>query len=902
MAVGLPMAARLLILGAIAPAAVAVLPSWGKSFLEVRSSGAQAASSKSMWASISLALADAELSSSGLATQMRIARSTGGPSTLKEYCAGPNAGGADAPHFEEGEQVNGNWHHLGTMYPGTVDHVNEDGTVNIKYDDGFVEEHVAANQFEEVEDTEEQKAQKKASKPQDDPACELDEFVDETKKGTEEAFGDVSLWLKNGGDADSEEGAEKQANQEEEKKAEIKRKAEEEKEKEKAADDKAQAKGAVFDKATDDSSAQEKKASEMEQLKQALADADAEIGDLQLQVDDSDRQLQQLDDGVEDDAVGNKTAVDTLIDRYKKRLGRRQREIQRLKDMLRDKQRDLDMARASAPSLAEIVEKVNDISKNCDKAKLRMANLEKDGELDPELKSSLENVFKQVEKLQLQMTALLAAQEQAQKANAKLSASLNGTNATNATGSMEDLEAEEARLALIAAAQATADDLRGVSAVTNQLDTGVHPHGAKWWRYRYEHSYVEALLMIFVTFIIMIWERLYTYIREHFWDAAVVERLSLLAHGTMYIKWLEYFSGQMMVCLLSFITVWVLSKFTHVFETLPYYLGDSEHMHLPHTSEEYRVIAIDICVILFVTVIMYFGLVFAVCHQTTIKLDEWARIERNHEDKTPRAGAVVVAAAAEYVAMKNYFFAQMETDDNRARFEKVLKNAKDVKHDLKNPKATFQLWVYLRLSVRHTVDHLYRFGWLQWLSIVLTFCVFCSLHRFAHMGYVRIMSFYGVASLILVIAMVFWIQKVKGFAKSEEAQSGKPTAAAAAFCSKYNTEVWVMMILHYLFFFNCYGVARMICQPWMWELHFKPVLCLTIFSVLLAIGFVFFVAPMIPSFACALAFPPYCDDENWDQLEDAAEEDKSAEAEYMKEPAPMSPKLSRSGTLTAGNL
>merc|ERR1719353_2202097 len=73
---------------------------------------------------------------------------------------------------------------------------------------------------------------------------------------------------------------------------------------------------------------------------------------------------------------------------------------------------------------------------------------------------------------------------------------------------------------------------------------------------------------------------------------------------------------------------------------------------------------------------------------------------------------------------------------------------------------------------------------------------------------------------------------------------------------------FVLGLLEFCLFFVCYGVARMICQPWMWELHFWPVFFLTIVAIVSAALFVFVVAPGIPSFICVMAMPPYVDPYN----------------------------------------
>merc|ERR1719213_565741 len=84
--------------------------------------------------------------------------------------------------------------------------------------------------------------------------------------------------------------------------------------------------------------------------------------------------------------------------------------------------------------------------------------------------------------------------------------------------------------------------------------------------------------------------------------------------------------------------------------------------------------------------------------------------------------------------------------------------------------------------------------------------------------------------------------------------------------NKFPTEVIFLGLLQFCLFFTCYGVARMICQTWMWELHFWPVLCLTITAAVVAVLFIWLVSPAIPMFAVAMSIPPYVDDSNLENM------------------------------------
>merc|ERR1719316_2406725 len=108
-----------------------------------------------------------------------------------------------------------------------------------------------------------------------------------------------------------------------------------------------------------------------------------------------------------------------------------------------------------------------------------------------------------------------------------------------------------------------------------------------------------------------------------------------------------------------------------------------------------------------------------------------------------------------------------------------------------------------------------------------------NLHRYQHMGYIRIMGALLLTFIVVLLGMAEWV---------------------------------MVFVLHYILFFLCYGAARFLCQKWMWQLHFWPVFMLLCLIVLLSAVFVFLIAPMIPLFAAAMAMPPYVDPSNAEMI------------------------------------
>jgi len=120
-------------------------------------------------------------------------------------------------------------------------------------------------------------------------------------------------------------------------------------------------------------------------------------------------------------------------------------------------------------------------------------------------------VLAQEKALRAQFDLLIQAEKQSDQAEKA------AEQAKNAIRTADDTMQEEAKKAansaksaastaersLRVAAESMASELSVVEDTANLLDTGVHPHGAKWWRYRYEHAYIEALLMVFITWLML---------------------------------------------------------------------------------------------------------------------------------------------------------------------------------------------------------------------------------------------------------------------------------------------------------------------------------------------------------------------------------------------------------------
>jgi len=790
-----------------------------------RLDGTMNASLNAASAELVAAVADAEIGEDMRSISLRNdGGESGGSSGLKGYCAG------DDGTFQEDMRVEADWKNYGTFYPGKVKDVNKDGTYDIKYDDGFTEKRVKMKNVNEVEE-------KKKMPPKDDPACQVLDGLEKIKKNVKKANKDVSAWLAN-------QRAKRSGKLPEVTPPPIKV--------EKAP---APAPAGAPAEATPVKSDDPDKNAKLEKLKAKLAAKDEEIRQLEAEVSANDEEIRSAMSGGEGRDV---RTIDDLIAEYESAIARKQEWIDFLKNKKIQQNNQLTSLGHSSVDLDDVDSSVAEIELDVAEVKEKRDELEKADKLDPELGSAIDTIVGQAAKLREKLDVLISADKRAEKQR-KLAAERAAAREAKGEPAETEEEAAVAKAAeedVLKAAEGVDDELRAVDDGAKKLDNGVIPHGAKWWRYRYEHSFVEAVLMIFILFLFIFWERFFHFIRDEAYKRSDMDHFVRMEHSTLYISWLEFFTGELMVCLLVFLTVWLLGKLNllHYFAVV---LKKSDDLHLPHTGAEYEHVAVDMCVVLFWAICLYFLLALSIVHASMRRIGEWAELDQQAEAATDGALTFrlhrrfnIASSPAEWVELKRYMTHSISIDP-------VLRE--QVLGDMEFGSLEFQLWTYLRANIREGTDVFFQFGVLPWSLIICTFVVFMALHYYMHMGYVRIMSFFLALLAVQLIILVWVVARLSnGLTEAKQSRESQ-RIVSDGFHNRYSSEKMLALTCFYNLFILCYGISRVVCQPWMWELHFWVVTYLTIASMIMVIFFCLVVAPLFPLFMAVMALPPHID-------------------------------------------
>jgi hypothetical protein len=398
-----------------------------------------------------------------------------GPATLAEYCAGGQTRQERQTAIDEGTRVKANWEGYGTMYPGKITDKNGDGSVDIKYDDGFTENRV---DVDDVKVRKNQGSLLQQTAPRDDPACKLQDFLEKLKKQLEAINGMVHQWLaaqraKVAGDKASPPPP-----------ASMKPVV--------RAANAAPAPAVAADAAHSD---------ELEKLKAELADRDKFLAELEKMVADNEKELQRH--SPQPAPPPGIASVDDLISEYKQKIAQRDARIAELQKVIQQQQNELAQLSGNQLSLSEIDAAVRDLEKDVADAERKRDELEAAGQLDPELRHIIDSIIEALKKLRAKVDNLMLLEAKAEReravadkaaaeaaARAREEAKAEGRDPEEAAKeAVEDAKRKtsetlkSADLEAMKAAQEMGKDLEEAGEGATKLDTGLHPHGEKWWRY-----------------------------------------------------------------------------------------------------------------------------------------------------------------------------------------------------------------------------------------------------------------------------------------------------------------------------------------------------------------------------------------------------------------------------------
>lgn len=505
-------------------------------------------------------------------------------------------------------------------------------------------------------------------------------------------------------------------------------------------------------------------------------------------------------------------------------------------------------------NLLKVMERGKAVEQDLDHIEAKTKELEKEGKMDPELESVIDDVLKKGKQMKDKTKAMV-------NAVVKTFASNDAASAKNVTDAVKELEY----------------GLRDVKTSASGFDTFVTPNKRKWWRWRHEYSFVEAGIMLCIVPLMVLYKYIFTLFYDrhseaysNMWFAALLSDVK-----TLFSHWLECAAAEAFLSLCVALTVWLVATFGGL-DFLVFYIHDDK-MYLPTTADQYRIMAVNLSMQLCLSLIVYQSLMCATISASVWKIKKWRDYDEkwmvgesslHHQRGTHhlRASAsstsshgmmeliqtgVTLTANSKYPQLRQYF---MESLDKHPQIKSKIEEI----HPLSK---SFPFADYLAVNVRLYLDGMVEISYKTWAAIWVTYVVFMLLHRFAEMTYVRIMTFFAVLLAVALLGMVHVLhdtsRRMKEWNMKDEDEKADEIERAIAWAKRIDVEQLLSHLLQFTLWFLCYGFVRMVTAPWLWHIYFYNVLLLTCVYLLGIVLFALNLAPLVPSFYAAMSIPPH---------------------------------------------
>jgi len=410
------------------------------------------------------------------------------------------------------------------------------------------------------------------------------------------------------------------------------------------------------------------------------------------------------------------------------------------------------------------------------------------------------------------------------------------------------------------------DWLRSLRSATNDFETKIHPHGKKWWRYRWQYTVVEMILLCILWLIIWALHRLFKDLG--IMARARVTRLRNRNDASSLYQYAYFFVlfhfGTIGVL---FFGIWALHDFTSFFNSFARIVrhvvvedfgGESpllkRRLDIPFRGESYYDQLSDILAHLFFAFLLY-GLCMLVLIRRWVCLsDVWQdlhdtlKAEGRSRSKETLSKPEFERYRHTYTQMQTNFWKIVETHEH---YNQVFQD-----HKIGQGGSLFQFNDYLDEAMGRFSASLFHLEFGTALVLFVFFAVSGWASYVLQMGFQELL----ISAPVLIAVTVFLVFMILVFLYLRNRIASDDPAVEPLSWVTTRGFAKTIQVFFYVFF---YSISRVVLSKDFWSNDFW-IACLV-----LAIGLAFFVclhiflADLLEFAALALAVPPDVDVETF---------------------------------------
>jgi len=291
-------------------------------------------------------------------------------------------------------------------------------------------------------------------------------------------------------------------------------------------------------------------------------------------------------------------------------------------------------------------------------------------------------------------------------------------------------------------------DLQVMRVDSEGFGMGVLPTGKKWWRYRWEYSFVEAMVVCMCCAIAAFWQMALMacmrHLREKMANAPLQEGASELGTATASLEtWMHQTKLILSVLLLTVISMWTLARvgIYHIWVPLQFMI--IKGTNLPSDGNAYVYLAFNVVMQLSFAMIMFFLLILMICYKAARNDHDCCNLEENNMDVLDQypvsqnmIGGIAPTPAAFAKLKREWFRAVLERWRNPDTPRNVRDQAKTVVEALAargivdmsqldaepgDSDQLFKLWFFFSHRIREGIDAIFKLDSIIWVLLFVTF-------------------------------------------------------------------------------------------------------------------------------------------------------------------------------------
>lgn len=401
-------------------------------------------------------------------------------------------------------------------------------------------------------------------------------------------------------------------------------------------------------------------------------------------------------------------------------------------------------------------------------------------------------------------------------------------------------------------------DLKDAKMRTDSFGEDVVPHGNKWWRYRWEYSYVEATIICLICLIAAFWQKVHDMVRAHL-SRQVTDAPIFFSDHFRHIAlatWVRFFWGELVVLLLVVMTLWFLARigFFELWIRVQFFILTS--INLPTEAVMYVDMSFNVAMQLIVAVMLFFLMTLQICYRALQNdrdckaLELGPREDLYRHPVSPIMIGKFASSPEEFAALKKGWLEGMALRGSELTPRDAREEAQQVCAVLDERGVladgnynAFPLWFFISQRVRRGVELTFTITACMWLLCFVTFFCFALLHMYLHVAYIRISM---VLALVCVAVFVYMLHSIRNMRSVHEVSM-----------STRISPIFVVACFQCPLFFLCFVATRLVVSVWMWVYFFGLALFFAIVLVAFLALFYVSIAPMIVAYLIKTSFPPH---------------------------------------------